>query len=180
MRMFILLATLAGLAAALPLAAQARPVAPGDLVRFSPGPGGAYRVMEAHADSLIVQGRDRSELSVPLQGVVVRRSRGLARGSSFARGLLYGAAAGAAVGAIDGFVQGADAPDEFGLGGQSAAHKARVGAVLLGLVGTVAGGVVGLVKPARRWEVASPAAGRASLSPTVQGGRPGLVLSVSF
>lgn len=180
MRLFVLLATFAGLAATPPLAAQPRPVAPGDLVRFAPGPAGAYRVLEAHADSLIVQGRDQSELSVPLRGVVVRRSRGLARGSSFAKGLLYGTAAGAAVGAIDGYLQGADEPDEFGLGGQSAAHKARVGAVLLGFVGTVAGGVVGLVRPARRWEVASPAAGRASLTPAVQGGAPGLALSVRF
>lgn len=179
MRMLVLLAAVCA-AAALPLAAQSGGVAPGDLIRFSPGPGGAYTVLEAHADSLVVLDRNHSELSVPLRGVVVRRSRGLARGSSFARGLLYGAAAGAAVGAIDAVVQGGDPPDEFGLGGESVAEKARFEAVLLGFGGAVAGGVVGLVKPARRWEVVSEAPGRASLSPTTPDGRPGLVLSVRF
>jgi hypothetical protein len=164
--------------AAAPLAAQARPLAPGDAVRFSPEPRGVWRVERAGADSLVVRNADGVSRPVASTEVVIRRAVGKNRLGSAVRGLLYGMGAGAVFGAAIGYAQGDDPPDVFL--SFTAEENALFGAVAFGALGTIAGTVVGIVAPRSRWEVVSSGSSTTSVTLQVPDGRPGVLLSVSF
>lgn len=70
--------------------------------------------------------------------------------SRFLRGLGYGFLIGAAAGTVIGAASGDDDPSEWFA--MSAGEKAVVGAVSLGLLGGIVGGVIGLSSPAEKWE----------------------------
>lgn len=180
------IALLALVLAATPLAAQSRPapmqprpLTPGDVVRFSPGPRGVFTVQTATADSLVVNRRGGAgeALVVPVRGTFIRRAEGRNHIGSLLRGALYGGAAGVVLGGVTGYAQGDDPEGWFSF---TAEENAALGAFLVGTTGIVVGAVAGLVLPSHDWEVAAPAAPRASLSPAAPDGRPGLVLSVTF
>ncbi len=75
-------------------------------------------------------------------------SRG--RKSRFLQGLGYGLLVGAATGAVIGAASGDDDPSTWFA--MSAGEKAAVGAISLGLLGGIVGGVIGLSSPGERWE----------------------------
>lgn len=173
------LALLAALLAATPLAAQSRPLAEGDVVRFSPEPRGVFTVRQAGADSLVVNRRGGAgeELRVPVRGTLIRRAEGRNHVGSLLRGAMYGGAAGVVLGGISGYAQGDDPEGWFSF---TAEENAALGAFLVGTTGIVVGAVAGLVMPSHEWRVAAPASPRAALSPAAPDGRPGLVVSVTF
>jgi hypothetical protein len=173
------IALLAALLAATPLAAQPRPVSEGDVVRFSPEPRGVFTVRQAGPDSLVVNRRGGAgeELRLPVRGTLIRRVGGPNYVGSLLRGAAYGLAAGTVGGGIAGYAQGDDPEGWFSF---TAEENAALGAFLGGTTGLVVGAVAGLIKPMHHWDVAAAPSARASVSPTVPDGRPGLVLSVTF
>lgn len=161
---------------ATPLAAQPRPVAQGDVVRFSPGPRGVYTVQEVGPDSLTVSRRGE-EVRVPVRGVAIHRAHGRNHPGGLLRGAVYGMGFGAALGAVSGYAQGDTNDGWFNF---SAEENAAIGAAVLGITGLVTGGALGLMFPPFDWEPASVPASRTTLSPVAPDGRPGLVLTISF
>lgn len=173
------IALLAPLLLAAPLAAQPRPLAEGDIVRFSPEPRGVFTVRQASPDSLVVNRRGGSgeEVRVPVRGTLIRRVAGPNHIGSLLRGAAYGLALGTVAGGIGGYAQGDDPEGWFSF---TAEENAALGAFLGGTTGIVMGAVGGLIRPTHHWDVAAAPAARATLSPTAPDGRPGLVLSVRF
>lgn len=161
---------------AAPLPAQPRAVAPGDVVRFSPGPRGVYTVQQVGADSLTVS-RGTEEVRVPAQGIAIRRAHGRNHVGGLLRGAAFGLAAGTVLGGVSGYAQGDTNDGWFNF---TAAENAAIGAVVLGSLGLVTGGALGLMFPPHDWELASVAAARAAFSPAAPDGRPGLVLTINF
>ena len=170
---------LVSLLAATPLAAQYRPLAPGDIIRFSPEPRGVYTVREVTADSLVINRRGGAgeELRLPAQGALIRRADGRNYVGSVLRGAAYGGLAGILLGGVSGYAQGDDPEGWFSF---TAEENAALGAFVGGTTGLVAGAVTGLIRPSHYWEVAAAPSARATLSPAAPDGRPGLVLSVTF
>lgn len=161
---------------AAPLAAQPRPVAQGDVVRFSPGPRGVYTVQQVGADSLTVS-RGGEEVRVAVHGIAIRRAHGRNHVGGLLRGAAFGLGAGAVLGGVSGYAQGDTNDGWFNF---SAEDNAAIGAFVLGSLGLLTGGVVGLMFPPHDWELTSVPAARASLSPAAPEGRPGLVLTIRF
>jgi hypothetical protein len=178
MRTFTRSTALALCLAAAPLAAQSRPLAPGDAVRFDPAPRGVWHVQSAGADSLVVRDAGGATRTVSTARVEVRRAEGKNRLGSAVRGLLYGLGGGAAAGAVFGYAQGDDPDDQFL--SFSAEENAALGAVLFGGIGAIAGTVVGIAAPRSRWEVVSSPSQTAAVTLQAPDGRPGVLLSVSF
>lgn len=178
MRIFSSTGALVLCLAAAPLAAQARPLAAGDAVRFDPAPRGVWRVQSAGADSLVVRNGDGVTRTVATGGVLIRRAAGKERLLSLVRGTVYGLASGAALGAVVGYASGDDPPGQyFSL---TAEENAAFAAILFGGLGTVVGTVVGIVAPRSRWEVVSSPSASAGVTLEAPDGRPGVLLRVSF
>ena len=171
-------AALALCLAAAPLAAQARPIAPGDHLRFDPEPRGIWTVQSATADSLVVRNADGVTRTVAADVVLIRRAEGKNRLGSLARGALVGLWSGASFGAVFGYLQGDDPEDNFIR--FTAEENAALGAVLFGGLGTIVGTVVGIAAPRSNWNVVSSPSATAAVSVQAPDGRPGVLMTVSF
>jgi len=150
-----------------PLSAQRTPrgeerwadVKEGEWVRFSLC-GSEDQVIEGSLqgieenDLLVLPSEETEPSRIPMDQVrefrVLRGSKNQALA-----GLGFGVASGAIVGGLMGL---ADGDDESGFIQFSAGEKAAMGAVAFGLIGGVAGLVIGAVSRADHWERASPQA----------------------
>lgn len=138
------------LAPGAPLRGQDAPVAPGDSLRFSPGPRGTFLLVEATADTLVVTRAASGEtLRLERGSVTPLRPGRRDRASGFARGVRTGFLVGGGIGAFLGFASGDDPPGGFV--SFSAEDKAMMGLVVLGGAGVVAGGLAGALNPGHTW-----------------------------
>lgn len=161
-----------------PLAAQSRPIAPGDHLRFSPEPQGVWTVQSTTADSLVVRNANGATRTLPNGVMLIRRAEGKDRLGSLVRGALIGLASGSAVGAAFGYAQGDDPEENFIR--FTAEENALLGAVLFGGLGTIVGTVVGIAAPRSSWKVVPSSSATASISLEAPDGRPGVLMTVSF
>ncbi len=143
------------------LAAQQKTtVTPGSRIRAS-APSVSSKpfvgdVVGWESDSLIVDARvwqkgTRLNQQVKVaMGSLTKLEVSRGRKSRFLQGLGYGFLVGAVTGTVIGAASGDDDPSQFF--SMTAGEKAAVGAVSLGLLGGIVGGVIGLSSPAEKWE----------------------------